>query len=143
MSQSLDFESLLRKAVNDRKKVAPGAGTDLTELASEANNAIMAFTKNAATLRLEEIGSNDSGSPTFQLVLREVGGDGPPSDFGVYRLSSAGYPIRRWYSRENWLARPKRADVKLMDRDELVNNFKYLVSNPKSRLVALISFFDR
>lgn len=152
MSQVRNFESLLRKAIDERKKAPPGALSDLIGLASEANNAIMAVTKNAAMLRLEPIRSNDPNNsspsddwelPTFQLVFRKVGGDSPPSDFGVYRLSKNGFPIKRWYSRENWLAHPKKADVTLTNLAGLVNNFEYLVSHPESRLVALISYFDK
>ncbi len=82
----------------------------------------------------------------YQLQLRKVGSEAPPSDLGVYRVTPGEYLVLRWYSYINWEAhneRPGDSDQEFSNLEELDDHFKWLVSDPKSRLVILVTFFQQ
>src|SRR5436309_2150886 len=97
-----DYQQLLHDAITQAKAGAPQVADDLHSCASAAVEAIAKVTGGAAALDLVPLPRPDETPPAFQLLLRRVGHDGPPSDLGVFQLSDAGYPIQRWYSRGNW-----------------------------------------
>jgi hypothetical protein len=136
----LDYEQLLRKAITQAKVEAPQIAEDLRRCASQAAEAIAKVTDGAAALDLIPLPGPDGTPPAFQLLLRRVGHDGPPSDLGVYQLSEAGYPIRRWYSRGNWESNPNQSDHVHENKNSLEGHFRWMVSNASSRLVVLVAF---
>jgi hypothetical protein len=137
-----DFEQLLRQAIQKAKDSAPRAVADLHRLASQAAEAVDRVTKGTAALDLVPV-NPDGGPPTaYQLQLRKVNSDAPPSDLGVYQVSSAGYPVHRWYSRKAWESRPDNPKQKYTGVEQLAGNFQWIVSDPESRLVVLVTFFQ-
>jgi hypothetical protein len=135
-----DYATLLRDAISQAKAGAPQVADDLRKCASQAAEAIATVTDGAAALDLVPLSSPDGASQAFQLVLRRVGVEGSPSDLGVLQLSEAGYPVQRWYSRGNWESNPIRFDQLHDSKSSLEGYFRWLVSNPSSRLVVLVAF---
>ncbi len=138
-----NYENLLRAAINQAKANALRAIDDLLRFSSNAAEAVAKVTGGAAALELVPINQAEGATPTYQLQLRKVGSEAPPSDLGVYRVTAAGYPVQRWYSRRTWEARPDKPDGEYPSVGELEGNFKWMVSNPESRLVVLVTFFQQ
>jgi hypothetical protein len=136
----VDYEQLLREALTQAKVGAPQVAEELRRCASRAAEAIANVTGGAAALDLIPLAAPDGAPPSFQLLLRWVGHDGPPSDLGVYQLSEAGYPIQRWYSRGSWESSPNQAEHLYENRNALEDRFRWMVSNPSSRVVVLVAF---
>jgi hypothetical protein len=113
---------------------------ELRTCASGAAEAIAKVTDGAAALDLIPLPRPDGAPVAFQLLLRRVGHDGPPSDPGVYQLAESGYPIQRWYSRGSWESSTTRAEHLYENRSDLEGHFRWMVSNPSSRLVVLVAF---
>jgi hypothetical protein len=142
-TSAADFQQLLRDAVAQAKASAPRAVADLLLCSSKAAEAVAQVTAGAAVLELVPVNQAGEATPTYQLQLRKVGSEAPPSDLGIYRLSAAGYPVLRWYSRRKWEADPDEPDEQYASFAELEGNFKSLVSKPESRLVVLVAFFQQ
>jgi len=140
---SAEFENLLREAVSKAKEAAPRAVDDLVLCASNAARAVAGVTGGAATLELVPIDQTDGTTPTYQLQLRKVDSEAPPSDLGVFRVTKAGYPVLRWYSRAKWEGGPEQLDEQFATFRELEGHFKWLLSKPESRLVVLVTFFQQ
>jgi hypothetical protein len=138
-----DYEHLLRKAIDEAKANAPRATDDLIRYSSGAAEAVAKVTEGAAALELVPINQGEGATPAYQLQLRKIGSEAPPSDLGVYCVTPAGYPVLRWYSRRAWESRPDRPDAEFPSAVELEGNFQWLVSNPNSRLVILVTFFQQ
>ena len=138
-----DFETLLRDAVNRAKESAPRAVDDLVHCASKAAQAVAKVTGGAAALELVPVEQQGSTTPTYQLQLRKIDSEAPPSDLGIYRVSNAGYPVQRWYSRAKWEGNPTQPDKPYTTSTELEGSFKSMLSNPESRLVVLVTFFQQ
>jgi hypothetical protein len=138
-----DYTNMLRNAVNQAKASAPRAVEDLVRCASNAAEAVAGVTGGTAVLELELINQGDNSTPTYQLQLRKVGSEAPPSDLGVYRANSAGYPVQRWYLRNTWESRPDQPDKEYPGVKELEDHFRWMVSKPESRLVVLVTFFQQ
>ena len=137
-----DFEQLLRQAIQKAKESAPRAVADLHHFSSQAAEAVDRVTGGSAALDLVPI-NQESGAPTaYQLQLRKVNSEAPASDLGVYLVSTTGYPIHRWYSRKGWEARPDKPEQEFIGSPQLASNFEWIVSNPESRLVVLVTFFQ-
>jgi hypothetical protein len=138
-----DFEQLLRKAIQKAKESAPRAVADLQSISSRAAEAVDRVTAGTAALDLVPIKQEEDGSPlAFQLQLRKVNSDAPATDLGVYQVSAAtGYPVQRWYSRKGW-ASGNKPDQEYMGSTPLASNFEWIVSNPESRLVVLVTYFQ-
>src|SRR5258708_5879962 len=102
-----DYADLLREAINRAKANAPRAVDDLLRCASKAAVAVTAVTGGAATLELVPINQGENAKPTYQLQLRKVGSEAPPSDLGVYCVTAAGYPVLRWVSGDTGGVRPE------------------------------------
>jgi hypothetical protein len=137
-----DYAHLLREAINQAKANAPGAVDDLLRCASKAAEAVAGVTRGAAALELVPINQVEEAAPAYQLQLRKVGSEAPPSDRGVYRVTAAGYPVLRWFSRPTWESRPDKPDGQFPGFSELEGNFRWMVSKPESRLVVLVTFFQ-
>ena len=135
-----DYEQLLREAISQAKVGAPQIADELRRCASQAAEAIAKVTNGAAALDLVPLSRPDGTPPAFQLLLRRVGYDGPPSDLGVYQLSEAGYPIQRWYSQGSWESSPNQTEHLYENKGALEGHFRWMVSNSSSRLVVLIAF---
>lgn len=135
-----DYEQLLREALAQARVEMPQTGDELRQCASLAAVAIAKVTGGVAALDLVPLARPDGIPPAFQLLLRRVGHAGPPSDLGVYQVSEAGYPILRWYSRGSWESSPDQPEQRCEDRESLEGHFRWLVSNPSSRLVVLVAF---
>jgi len=142
-SSVVDLEKMLRDAVNQAKATAPRAADDLRRCASEAGEAIAHVTNGAAALELIPLNLASDSLPSYQLQLRRVGSEAPPSDLEVYRISASGYPVERWYSRRKWEEQPNQPDGTYHSLIELEGNYRWMVSDPKSRLVALVAFFEQ
>jgi hypothetical protein len=138
-----DFSVLLRKGVAKAQAKAPLAAADLRRCASRASVAVAKVTEDAASLELLPISKGKRIFSAYQLQLRKNGSDAPASDLGIYLVTEAGYPIKRWYSRRGWEAHPKKADRTFNSVKELNAHFKWLVSNPDSRLVMFVIFFQK
>jgi hypothetical protein len=146
-----DYEQLLREAIQQAKAAAPRASDDAVPRASEdlvrcsskATEAVARVTNGAASLKLVPRPLPPDVIPTYQLQLRQVGSEAPPSDLGVYRLSLAGYPIQRWHSWTKWLYEPHAHDDEFRDLHELEAHFEWMISKPESRLVILVAFFQQ
>jgi hypothetical protein len=138
-----DYEHLLSEAINQAKAKAPRAIDDLLRFSSRAAEAVAKVTEGAAVLELVLINQGDGAAPAYQLQLRKIGSEAPPSDLGVYGVTPAGYPVLRWYSRRAWESRSDRADEEFSSAEGLEGNFRWLVSNPNSRLVILVAFFQQ
>jgi len=138
-----DFAQLLREAINQAKANAPRAVDDLLRCASQTAEAVAAVTGGAAILELIPITQGENPQTTYQLQLRKVGSEAPPSDLGVYYVTAAGYPIRRWYSRNAWEDHPEKPVQDYPGVSELERHFKWMVSTPESRLVVLVTFFQQ
>jgi hypothetical protein len=136
----LDYEQLLLNAINQAKVGAPQVADDLRTCASQAAEAIAKVTDGAAALNLVSLPKPDGTPPAFQLLLGRVGQDRTPSDLGVYQLSEAGYPIQRWHSRGSWESSPTQTEHLYENKSALEGHFRWMVSNPSSRLVVLIAF---
>jgi hypothetical protein len=139
----VDYKHLLTEAISKAKEKAPRATDDLLRFASGAAEAVDSVTGGAAALEVVPINQGERATPIYQLQLRKVGSESPPSDLGVYCLSAAGYPVLRWYSRRNWEDHPDSADATFHNGGELEGNFRWMVSSPESRLVILVSFFQQ
>jgi hypothetical protein len=138
-----DYEHLLREAINQAKANAPRAIDDLLRFASKAAEAVTEVTGGAADLELVPINQGEGATQAYQLQLRKVGSEAPPSDLGVYCVTAAGYPVLRWYSRRAWESRPEKPDGEYPGASELEGNFRWMVSHPESRLVVLVTFFQQ
>ncbi len=139
-TSAVDYEQLLRDAITQAKVGAPRVADELRDCASRAAEAIANVTSGAAALDLVPLPRPDESPPAFQLLLRRVGHDGPPSDLGVYQLSEVGYPIQRWYSRGSWESIPTQTEHLYENKNALEGHFRWMVSNPSSRLVVLVAF---
>jgi hypothetical protein len=137
------YEDLLRKAIEDAKAKAPTATDDLFRFASQAGRAVAAVTDGQAVLELLPATPGDPDTIAYQLVLRKAGSDAPPTDLGVYQLAPNGYPVLRWYSRRAWESKPDKANKPYPTADELESNFKWMVSHPESRLVAMVAYIQQ
>src|SRR4051794_19466583 len=51
--------------------------------------------------------------PNLLPELREVSSEAPAADLGVYRVSVAGYPVLRWFTRTKWERVPEQPDQTL------------------------------
>jgi hypothetical protein len=140
---TLSYEQMLRKAIEDAKAKAPTATDDLFRFASHAAQAVAAVTDGKAVLELLPATPGDPNTTAYQLVLRKAGSDAPATDLGVYQLAPAGYPVLRWYSRRAWEAKPDEANKAYPNAGELESNFKWMVSNPESRLVAMVAYLQQ
>lgn len=138
-----DYAHLLREAINQARANAPRAVDDLLRCASKAAEAVAGVTGGAAALELVPINQGEHARPTYQLQLRKVGSEAPPSDLGVYCVTATGYPVLRWHSRNSWESRPDTPDEQYPGVSELEGNFRWLVSKPESRLVLLVTFFQQ
>ena len=136
----LDYEQLLRDAISQAKVGAPQVADELRRCASQAAEAIANVTEGAGALDLVPLPRPDGTPVAFQLLLRRVGHDGPPSDLGVYQLSEAGYPIHRWYSRGSWESNPNQTEHLYDNKSALEGHFRWMLSNHSSRLVVLVAF---
>ena len=85
-----DYEDLLREAIDQAKANAPRASDDLFRCASKATGAIAGVTGGTAALELVPINQGEHATSTYQLVLRKVGSEAPPSDFSSGGGSSSG-----------------------------------------------------
>ncbi|HVA48419.1 MAG TPA: hypothetical protein VNH11_18790 [Pirellulales bacterium] len=137
-----DYSNLLRESVRQAKANAPRAVDDLLRCASESAKAVEEVTRGAAALELVPINQENGAAPAYQLLLRRVGSEAPPSDLGVYSVTAAGYPVQRWYSRNAWDSHPDRPNGQYSGIGELEGRFKWMVSHPESRLVVLVTFFQ-
>lgn len=142
-SSSTEFEKMLREAITQAKAAAPRAAEDLVQCASTAAEAISRVTEGMAALELALLNQTGDSLPTYQLQLRRIRSEAPPSDLGIYQLSAAGYPVQRWYSRRKWEDQPDQPDQLFPNVEEVGDHFKWMISNPKSRLVALVAFFQQ
>jgi hypothetical protein len=142
-TSTADYANLLREAINQVKANAPRAVDDLLRCASKAAEAVAGVTGGAAALELVPINQGEDARPTYQLQLRKVGSEAPPSDLGVYCVTAAGYPVLRWYSRKTWESRPDTPHGEYPGVSELEGNFRWMVSKPESRLVVLVTFFQQ
>ncbi len=142
-AQTMDYEQLLRDALTHAKEGVPQVADELRACASRAAEAIAKVTGGSAALDLIALPRPDSVPPAFQLQLRRVGDDGPPSDLGVYQLAEAGYPIQRWYSRGSWENSPYQTEHLYENRPALEAHFRWMISNRSSRLVVLVAFIQQ
>lgn len=137
-----DYETLLRDAIRKAKAGAPRVADELRACASEASRAIAIVTDGAAILELASLPTPDGSPPAFHLRLRDARDEGrPTSDLGVYQLSEAGYPIQRWYSLRTWENQPLEGEHRYLNLQELDFHFRWMVSDPSSRLVVLVAFY--
>lgn len=137
-----DFEQLLRQAIQRAKDSAPRAVADLYRFSSKAAEAVDRVTGGAAALDLVPVNQEGGGATAFQLQLRKVNSEAPASDLGMYQVSATGYPVLRWYSRKGWLSHPEKPEQEFSDPAQLASNFEWIVSDPESRLVVLVTFFQ-
>ncbi len=142
-TNAAELERLLREAVAKAKEAAPHAVDDLIRCASEAGRAVAGVTGGAAALEIVPVEQLEDASPTYQLQLRKVGSEAPPSDLGIYRVSEAGYPVLRWYSRPRWERNPEKPDGQQRTTGELEGHFKWLLSDGESGLVRLVLFVQQ
>ncbi len=167
-TQTADYTNLLQEAVKQSKANAPRAVDDIFHCFAKAAEAVASVTNALAVLELVPI--DESESPNiYQLQLRKVGSESPPSDLGVYKVSKGGYPVLRWYSRSRQESRMNlfgarneqttssttttstttrldlsdAGDEQFPSIAELEGHFKWLVSDPRSRLVILVTFFQQ
>lgn len=139
-----EYEALLREAIKKAKETAPRAVDDLVECTSSAAEAVSGVTGGRASLELVPMEASDVARPAYQLQLRKVGSEAPPSDLGIYQVATDGYPVLRWYSRAKWRDKPSTPDGDpLVNRSGLEGHFKWMLSNPESRLVGLVTFFQQ
>ena len=136
---SVDFERLLRDALDLATANAPQAGKDLFEYASEAAEAVSKITGGAATLELVPIDMSGDPRAAYHLQLRKNQSEAPASDLGVFQLSPTGYPIHRWAARRNWEDRPERPDNEHFTAVNVRDNFVWMLSKPDSKLVILVN----
>ena len=141
---SADYEHLLSEAINQARANAPRAVDDLLRFSSKAAEAVAKVTGGAAALELVPINQGEGATPTYQLQLRKVGSEAPPSDLGVYRVTAAGYPVLALVLAEalGGSSGDTRRRVPPIVGD-LEGNFRWMVSNPESRLVVLVTFFQQ
>lgn len=142
-SSTVGYADLLREAVKQAKASAPRAVDDLVRCASQAAEAVANVTGGQAVLELVPINQGDSAEPAYQLQLRKVASEAPPSDLGVYSITAAGYPVRRWYSRNGWEQHSEKVVQEYLTVGDLEGHFKWMVSKPESRLVVLVTFFQQ
>lgn len=168
-TQTADYTNLLLEAVKQSKANAPRAVDDIFRCFAKAAEAVTKVTNGLAVLELVPI--DESENPNiYQLQLRKVGSESPPSDLGVYYVSKGGYPVLRWYSRNRHESRlnlfgarnehttssttttsttttrldlSDAGDEQFPSITELDDHFRWLVSDPKSRLVILVTFFQQ
>lgn len=138
-----DYEHLLSEAILKAKANAPRAIDDLLRFSSSTADAVARVTAGTAALELLPINQAEGATPTYQLQLRKVGSEAPPSDLGVYCVTAPGYPVLRWFSRRSWESHPDKPDGEFHNASDLEGNFRWMVSNPDSRLVVLVTFFQQ
>ena len=144
-TQLADFTDLLQDAVKQSKANAPRAVDNFYRCFAKVSEAVTSVTNGRALLELVLVKQSDTPN-VYQLQLRKVGSASPPSDLGVYHVSKGGYPVLRWYSYINWeinKERPGDSDQEFSTLEELDAHFRWLVSDPKSRLVILVTFFQQ
>lgn len=136
-------EDLLRQAVKRAKANAQGALDDLVRFTSSATETVAKVTGRRAVLELVPINEGEGAGAAYQLQLRKAESEAPPSDLGVYRVTNAGYPVQRWFSRRKWESFPKIPDGEYPGAPQLKSHFKWMISDPDSRLVVLLTFFQK
>jgi len=141
-NSTADYTNLLQEAIRLARENAPRAVDDLRRCASEAAGAVAEVTGDGIVLELVPINQSEDLPPAYQLQLYKAGSEAPPSDLGVYCVSTAGYPVQRWYSRNGWETHPNQSDQTYPNVTELENHFRRMISRPESRLVVLITFFQ-
>ena len=135
-----NYEELLLQAISQAKAGAPQVSDELRICASQSAEAIAKVTNGVGALDLIPLSTPDERPPAYQLQLRRVGHDGPPSDLGVYQLSEAGYPIQRWYSLLGWQSDQDPAGRPFFNKGDLEGHFRWMISDRSSRLVVLVAF---
>ena len=140
-----DYTDLLQEAIKQAKVNATRAVEDIVRLASKAAVAVTSVTNGQALL--ERVPIKHAGvSNVYQLQLRKAGSKAPPSDLGIYAVTQPGYPVLHWLSRDNW-GDPEMhypdGEREFTTEEELDEHFRLLVSDPKSRLVILVTFFQQ
>ena len=142
-AETVDYGTLLRDALVRLKTKAPSAADDLVRFASQAGRAVREVTNEAAALEIAPIIQDAAVPDAYSLRLRKLGSQAPPSDLGVYRVPPTGYPILRWFTRRAFEIRPEEPDEEFRDADQLEGHFRWLVSNPDSRLVFHVAFYQQ
>lgn len=139
---SADWEKLLRDAIEEAKAAHPMVIDDLVRSVSKATEAITKVTNGMVVLELAPIPAVDQEQrPVFRLELKTKTGDARPASLGIYRLSDAGYPVERWWSEQRWKSHRNEANEVFSNLGALEGHFKWMVSNPSSRLVTLITYY--
>lgn len=141
-TETADYSSLLREAVRQAKANAPRAVDDLIRCATEAAKAVEEVTHGAAALEIIPINEDPGANQVYQLQLRRLGSEAPPSALDVYSVTAAGYPVLRWSSRSGWESHPDQPKSQYRTVKELEKSFEWMLSHPESRLVALVTFFQ-
>jgi hypothetical protein len=139
----MDFEKLLREAIDKARQTAQRASDDLYRYSSEVAEAVDRVTGGFGKLELVPVNSPNKTEVAYQLLLRKVGSESPASDLGVYVPAEAGYPIRRWVNRASWETEHDRPGDTFLNPPAVEGHFKWLTSNPNSRLVILVAFLQQ
>jgi hypothetical protein len=136
-----DYGALLRGAIKKAREEAPKVVDDLIRLSSNAAAAVADVTKGLAALEMSPQEKPKDSPAVFQLTFRKVKSDAPPTDLGIYRVTEAGYPVVRWFTKGRWEAAPAAPDETFMNPGSMEGHFKWLISNPQSRVVVLVAYF--
>ena len=144
-TQLAEYADLLQEAVKQSKANAPRAVDDFYRCFGKVSEAVTGVTGGRALLELVLIKQSQTPN-VYQLQLRKVGSAAPPYDLGVYHVSKGGYPVLRWHSSISWETYNEGlgdSDQEFSNLEALDAHFRWLVSDPKSRLVILVTFFQQ
>jgi hypothetical protein len=142
MSSTTELEKMLRDAIAKAKEATPRASDDLYRCSSAIAEVVDRVTTGSVKLELVELNQIEGAPHAYQLQLHKVGSESPASDLGIYFLTPDGYPIQRWLSRRKWEAHPHEPNGTYSSMVELEGHFQWMISNPESRLVTLITFLQ-
>lgn len=117
--------------------MSQSAVDDLNRCVSQANEVVARLTDEACILELVPIKNTETA---YKLQFRKIDSESPPSDLGVYNITTTGYPIERWYSLMNW--EKNELITTYFDTVSAVeSHFNWLASSPSSRLMLLIRWY--
>lgn len=145
----VDFDNALEKALVGATAAFKEADEDLHHVVVQASQSVARITNGTLELGLDRLDEDFQGT-TYALQLAKAGAQNP-TDLGLYRVQTRGYPILFGPPADS-LAKIMKGDVSMHfkkdakaihNRDLLLEHFLQLLSSPDSPLVINIAFAIR
>lgn len=145
----VDFDNALEKALKGANAAFKAADEDLHHVVAQASQSVARITNGSLELGLDRLDEDFQGT-TYTLQLAKTGRQNP-TDLGLYRVQTRGYPIL-FGPPPDPLAKIMKGEVSMHfkkdakgihNRDSLLEHFLQLLSANDSPLVINIAFAMR